>query len=488
MMRKMIMMGAVVCLLWGGSVLAVTLDAIQDCTGDQSAPGTNQNDGDNPGGYLMVRHEAGDPNTSTVGQKSWIQFDISSLELPVAAAELELTYRYNSTETGEVANVDVYVLNDGDPGEGWDETTITWNNAPQNKTDSTVALLSNATYIQSFLVSDSTVNSTVFTLDDPKLLAAVNADTDGLLTVILTMAPDGHTGAVTNDIVAFYGKEATGELRLPRLRVPLRYECGLPELQQLSSDWLIDTIVWDNDMSIDPLSDPDGLWVLRDNGATADYTIGGDLMTINGNAGGAWRLDTSPKNGFPGATIFNIQMRNTEAGTSPSRSSGPGIWLNLDTRMGIYEGIGVLQFHVAKGSSATQYVSFVNHWDVYGNADSFLQINGDGVTDFNTSMLDIQTVSTPNGSSIDVTYSISDGTTTANGSFSTNRRNTLVGEFEVATILTGGETGEVDSIYLSGTFTPVSDKVGSDNLTTLHDFAWLAGQWLNSTFVPCWER
>ena len=65
--------------------------------------------------------------------KSYIRFDISQIEYPIVNATLNLTITaftgddYRHTQIGRVA--------DGDPGENWDENTITWNNAPAHNPD-----------------------------------------------------------------------------------------------------------------------------------------------------------------------------------------------------------------------------------------------------------------------------------------------------------------------------------------------------------------
>ena len=76
-------------------------------------------------------------------RKGYIRFDISSVRPGIEYASLEFVYA--GTTPDPPANPSTYLvygLNDEHVGEFWDESTITWNNAPGNNVSSTNGVLS----------------------------------------------------------------------------------------------------------------------------------------------------------------------------------------------------------------------------------------------------------------------------------------------------------------------------------------------------------
>ncbi len=269
------------------------------------------------------------------------------------------------------------------------------------------------------------------------------------------------------------------------LGTPVEYKCDLEDLNKMIGDWLADTIIWDNDMTVDPNGNG---WVQR-SGIEGDYIISEGKMVINGNTGN-WRLDTTPQNGFPGRTIISTSMRaTTTSNTSEGSRSGIGMWMNVDTRTGSGD-YGALNFHVVLKPDNTQYVEFIEQWDPSGwPPTSYVRVEGDGITDFDSSMLDIDIVMDPNSVGMGVDYTIADQAgTTANGQFFMNRRAGSAAGFEAATLLTGGAEGEVDDIYIEGPYTPQYDVAGNDGIVDLKDFAWFAEKWLLDLTKPCWTQ
>ena len=95
--------------------------------------------------------------------------------------QLALTFENFTTPATYIVNV--YGLNNSFGGDGWSESTITWNNAPANLGLDT--LTGDATHMGTITVNNGAQSGTVYSLDDPDLLSFINEDTDGLVTLIL---------------------------------------------------------------------------------------------------------------------------------------------------------------------------------------------------------------------------------------------------------------------------------------------------------------
>jgi len=121
-------------------------------------------------------------------RKSYLRFDLSSLPQTALEAWLSFDTFVNNEGGGGTTPqeqvVNVYGLDDGDAGESWGESTITWNNAPANNTSNN-GILGNASLLGQFTVSAADVpGRTMFS--NQNLVDFVNADTDGRATIILT--------------------------------------------------------------------------------------------------------------------------------------------------------------------------------------------------------------------------------------------------------------------------------------------------------------
>ena len=103
---------------------------------------------------LRLKH-----NTDNFVRKSYVRFDLSALSFDHTTELGSATLSLNLIDTGAGANgftndwsFAVYGLNDGDAGEGWGESTITWNNAPQNDTTNGNGVLANTTALGTFSI------------------------------------------------------------------------------------------------------------------------------------------------------------------------------------------------------------------------------------------------------------------------------------------------------------------------------------------------
>ena len=149
-------------------------------------------------------------------RKSWTKFDLSGITETMVSATFQVV-KNEQTTGDEDLFLNVYALNDGDVGEGWDEMTITWNNCPANPLDDPLAdppVVATNDYdpARTTLVGSAAYNSddaagTVVEISTAALLAAVNADTDGQLSLLLTQSPEAgySVGWATKEHATYAG-------------------------------------------------------------------------------------------------------------------------------------------------------------------------------------------------------------------------------------------------------------------------------------------
>jgi len=165
-------------------------------------------------------------------RKGYVRFDIAGIH----AADVTLNMTVSSTidRTGVDNAMNVWLLNDGYAGvdnsspangtvtddedthdEFWAETDpngIDWFSAPGNLGDTTMDPAS-TTLLGSFFVAKDAPAHTTYSFNDPDLLAAVQNDTNGVIT--LAMQP-----ASGDNYVYFYTKEGAATAEQPQLVVP----------------------------------------------------------------------------------------------------------------------------------------------------------------------------------------------------------------------------------------------------------------------------
>ena len=126
-------------------------------------------------------------------RKAWTKFDLSSLTEKQKTATFEVVKTHSGTATE--LSVDVYALNDGDAGEDWGETTITYNNCPGNNLSTNDYDSTRTTYMGSIAYDIGDAVGTSYSFSTPELVAAVNADTDDQLSLFYVVTPNSGTGA-----------------------------------------------------------------------------------------------------------------------------------------------------------------------------------------------------------------------------------------------------------------------------------------------------
>lgn len=164
------------------SAATVTTTAVQDA--HVAASSSADSNFDDPEQLLV---KAGG-SLSSITRKAYMRFDLSGLAAPTLTpeAKLQLDVRSMFGNGGNSHGFRVYGINDTAAGQNWDETTITWNNAPGNWTISQAALLeSESTLLGTFSVADGTTDADLeFSSDE--LDSFLLADSDGLITLAIT--------------------------------------------------------------------------------------------------------------------------------------------------------------------------------------------------------------------------------------------------------------------------------------------------------------
>ncbi len=128
--------------------------------------------------------------SANTNHKSWLQFDLNAIYaanpgLKGNIVTAALTFTGTADNTSDKPFV-VNGLNDSAGLEGWAASSLTWNNAPGNKTDDTVYLNTSLTTANLFAGTIPPGDGSTYIGGSPALRAFLNTDSDGLVTFILT--------------------------------------------------------------------------------------------------------------------------------------------------------------------------------------------------------------------------------------------------------------------------------------------------------------
>ena len=170
--------------LAGNTLLCSDDTHVEYLLSDPSVANSNFGDAD----AITVKAWGNGPN-----RKAYVKWDISSITDWVSTARVQLQNQFDSIIVGGQA-LDAYLLNDGDAGEGWDETALTWNNAPANDTASGVGFTAAATFLGQIPGVEPIRTGRLLTLSNQALIDAINNDTDGNLTLMFAIVYTGPTG------------------------------------------------------------------------------------------------------------------------------------------------------------------------------------------------------------------------------------------------------------------------------------------------------
>ena len=192
---------ALVPLLTNPSVGAMVDITTADGTGGdalvkQDAPTTNYDQD-----YLEVRHN------KYYSRHTYLRWDLSTLSGTATDASMKVMVAFAQSIPVDMA---VYGLNDGNAGESWTESTITWNNAPGNDTAVHDLLAGEVTLLGTLSAPVGTVAGDILTFSTPDLVNFINADTDDQVTIILVN--DSFTGGSADYSAQLMRKESTDTL------------------------------------------------------------------------------------------------------------------------------------------------------------------------------------------------------------------------------------------------------------------------------------
>jgi hypothetical protein len=123
---------------------------------------------------------------SSPGGKSWIRFQLESLEVG-RLATATLTVSLHEGKTGNQSFDVSFVNDDYRENIGWGEKEITWNNAPGNDTTSYALLDTTKTTLLTTVNFTDGVEGQSFVID---VLPALQSDTDGIVQFVLHNSPN----------------------------------------------------------------------------------------------------------------------------------------------------------------------------------------------------------------------------------------------------------------------------------------------------------
>jgi hypothetical protein len=194
---------------------------------------------------------------------------------------------------------------------------------------------------------------------------------------------------------------------------------------------ILPSIIWENDMSTDPISAPEPNWEVR--GTDDNYTMDGGLLKLL--AGDDTLLDTLPIDHFEGITILDLEWRATSVTTAdPEASVGAGIWANVNHDAPSY---GAVHFDAHLLGDGTQTVVIHHGW-----IDPQVTLTG-----FGSGMLTLH-------AEIDAelgmyTYTVTDGTLTQSGTVGYDEFTTPENDGSSFTLFAlNGQSAEVDSVRI----------------------------------------
>jgi hypothetical protein len=170
MSKRLVLLACIVMIPGILSAPAVFADIIimadESCRTSILKPDTNNHDSSK----LSIRSDE-------KSAKSWIKFDISGLDVDNLESAT-LTVASNRTKAGN-HHIDVSYINDDCLDNiGWDERSLTWNNAPGNDTASLSGLDTTKTTFLTTINYSDVVAGDSFTID---VLEALETDTDGIV-------------------------------------------------------------------------------------------------------------------------------------------------------------------------------------------------------------------------------------------------------------------------------------------------------------------
>lgn len=151
---------------------AITFDATQDAYLQQTAPGANANTDS-----LEVKSGGG------FTRKTYVEYNLASRSgRLLSSATLDATFFDTAKgSTGGAVNWEFEAYHLANTGDGWDESTITWTNAPDNDTASDTGFLGGATSAGTFSLVGKGVGAQ--SLTSATLAKSLQSDGNGTATI-----------------------------------------------------------------------------------------------------------------------------------------------------------------------------------------------------------------------------------------------------------------------------------------------------------------
>ena len=256
-------------------------------------------DQNNGGSGVVEVKNAGDLQSDYMYRKGYFRFDLSDIDpATVTDATFELTVGTSSSDQ----TFSVYGLNDGNADETWIEGTsasnlnvltdsdpsnddwITWNNAPGNASGNGVDP-SEATLLGTFT---GDVNGETVGISGSALLDFLAADTDGLVTLIVTR--ETHDSSFYGTSHSFAASEHPDTTKHPSLLLEIDDTPAIPG--DANGDGRVDgsdvTILAGNWQYGVGMSEPDGTYKMGD--FNGDGCVDGSDVTI---LAGNWQYGTT---------------------------------------------------------------------------------------------------------------------------------------------------------------------------------------------------
>ncbi|MCA9247981.1 MAG: DNRLRE domain-containing protein [Planctomycetales bacterium] len=114
----------------------------------------------NFGGSSLVKVKNGD-DTPIFSRKAYLRYNLAGLPPAIRTGSLHFEFVESGEGMGGTTidwTFEVFGLADGNAGETWNETTINWNNAPENNTTDGNGLLAGATSLGTFTFTGRTAS------------------------------------------------------------------------------------------------------------------------------------------------------------------------------------------------------------------------------------------------------------------------------------------------------------------------------------------
>jgi hypothetical protein len=156
---------------------------------------------------IQIKNDGSTPNH----RKGYFRYDLATLPANEVVTNAALNLTFAESNAGSLLNgtstFEVFGLNDGDAGESWGETTLTWNNAPANAAGGT-AVTASASSLGTFTLTGhtGTVNF-LGTGGDAVQNFLDNSTSNDLVTFIVVRLNDSAGGS-QNYVHAINSKES----------------------------------------------------------------------------------------------------------------------------------------------------------------------------------------------------------------------------------------------------------------------------------------